>query len=162
MTTQHIGAAGELLVQYLLLKNEIDSARMTTDSGVDLVAYSPVRELATTIQVKTVRQPGTAGGKVGGPPNVGWWFPREGKAELLALALLSQNSVWIFHYAEAVELAQQNNARGNCQLYWFTDAEHMPAGARFVNDMDRYLLENRVDELLLTTDPREEPDDRSR
>jgi diacylglycerol kinase family enzyme len=37
MSTQHIGAAGELLVQYQLLKMGIDSARMTTDAGVDLV-----------------------------------------------------------------------------------------------------------------------------
>ena len=33
MTTQHIGAAGELLVQYRLLKLGIDSARLTTDAG---------------------------------------------------------------------------------------------------------------------------------
>jgi len=41
LPTQHIGAAGELLVQYKLLKHGIDSARLTTDSGIDLVAYSP-------------------------------------------------------------------------------------------------------------------------
>jgi hypothetical protein len=40
-STLHIGAAGELLVQYKLLKQGIDSAAMTTDSGIDLVAYSP-------------------------------------------------------------------------------------------------------------------------
>jgi len=33
MNTQHIGAAGELLVQYQLLKLGIDSARLTTDAG---------------------------------------------------------------------------------------------------------------------------------
>jgi hypothetical protein len=32
MNTQHIGAAGELLVQYQLLKLGIDSARLTTDA----------------------------------------------------------------------------------------------------------------------------------
>ena len=41
MRTQHIGAAGVLLVQYQLLKMGIDSARMTTDAGVDLVVYGP-------------------------------------------------------------------------------------------------------------------------
>ena len=41
MSTQHIGAAGELLVQYQLLKMGIDSARMTTDAGIDLVVYPP-------------------------------------------------------------------------------------------------------------------------
>jgi hypothetical protein len=53
LTTQHIGAAGELLVQYKLLKHGIDSARLTTDSGIDLVAYSPKDNKANTIQVKT-------------------------------------------------------------------------------------------------------------
>jgi hypothetical protein len=32
VTTQHIGATGELLVQYRLLKVGIDSARLTTDA----------------------------------------------------------------------------------------------------------------------------------
>jgi hypothetical protein len=41
MGTQHIGAAGELLVQYRLLKMGIESAWMTTDAGVDLVVYAP-------------------------------------------------------------------------------------------------------------------------
>lgn len=42
VTSQHIGAAGELLVQYQLVRLGIDSARMTTDSGIDLVVYAPV------------------------------------------------------------------------------------------------------------------------
>jgi len=37
MNTQDIGAAGELLVQYELLKLGIDSPRLTTDAGVDPV-----------------------------------------------------------------------------------------------------------------------------
>ena len=32
-TTRHIGAAGELLVQYKLIKEGVDSARMTSDAG---------------------------------------------------------------------------------------------------------------------------------
>lgn len=57
MTTQHIGAAGERLVQYRLLKLGIDSALLTTNVGVDLVVYSPTEGRATTVQVKTVREP---------------------------------------------------------------------------------------------------------
>ena len=41
MRTQHIGAGGELLVQYQLLKMGIDSSRMTIDAGIDLVMYAP-------------------------------------------------------------------------------------------------------------------------
>jgi hypothetical protein len=44
-TTLHIGAAGELLVQYKLLKYGVDSAAMTTDSGIDLIAYSPMQSM---------------------------------------------------------------------------------------------------------------------
>ena len=39
--TSPFGAAGELLVQYQLLKIGIDSARMTADAGLDLVVYAP-------------------------------------------------------------------------------------------------------------------------
>lgn len=60
-TTQHIGAAGGLLVQYRLLKFGIDSARLTTDSGIDLVAYAPGSSTAVTIQVKTAWADGAAG-----------------------------------------------------------------------------------------------------
>jgi hypothetical protein len=38
LTTQRIGRMGELLVQYELLRHGIDSAPMTTDAGIDLVA----------------------------------------------------------------------------------------------------------------------------
>jgi hypothetical protein len=37
-----------LLVQYQLLKMGIDSARMTTDAGVDLVVYAPGDRSAST------------------------------------------------------------------------------------------------------------------
>ena len=50
-----LGAWGELQVQRDLLLLDIDSAHMTTDTGVDLVAYTTTDEkrLRFTIQVKT-------------------------------------------------------------------------------------------------------------
>ena len=115
-TTQQIGSAGELLVQYRLLKLGIDSARMTTDSGIDLVVYSPLRAEAVTVQVKTQTAPSPSGGK--GALSVGFYFPDDLRAEILALALLSTDQVWLFTRDEARELAQQHNAKGNRQLYW--------------------------------------------
>ncbi len=55
--TLAMGAAGELLVQYKLLKLGIDSARLTTDSGIDQVMYLPESKSAATIQVKTKNKP---------------------------------------------------------------------------------------------------------
>jgi hypothetical protein len=61
--TQIIGAAGEALVTYKLLKRGIDSARMPTDAGVDLVMYVPGTKAAATIQVKALWEPVRAGGR---------------------------------------------------------------------------------------------------
>lgn len=145
VTTQHIGAAGELLVQYRLLKLGIDSARMTTDSGIDLVVYSPRRAEAVTVQVKTQTVPSPSGGK--GAMSVGFYFPDDLRAEFLALALLSTDQVWLFTRDEARELAQQHNAKGNRQLYWYMQqrpgrgAGQAPLHA---GDVEQYLLEGRT------------------
>jgi hypothetical protein len=42
-------------LQYQLLKHEIDSARLTTDSGIDLVMYVPGTHEALTVQVKAIQ-----------------------------------------------------------------------------------------------------------
>ena len=80
LTTQQIGRLGELLVQYELLRCGIDSAPMTTDAGVDLVAYSGVKGRSITLQVKTNLAPKPGGGK--GAPAVDWWVSEDCPAEL--------------------------------------------------------------------------------
>ncbi len=64
------GQAGELLVQEQLLLHGVESAPLTTDTGIDLVAYSPRRADAVTIQVKANLQPKPGGGK--GKPALDW------------------------------------------------------------------------------------------
>ena len=81
--TQIIGAAGEALVTYKLLKHEIDSARMTTDAGVDLVMYVPSTKDTATIQVKAQWVPVPAGGK--GELQCSWVFDKDCPADWLAL-----------------------------------------------------------------------------
>lgn len=76
--TQIIGAAGELLVQYQLLKHEIDTARLTTDSGIDLVMYVPGTREALTVQVKAMQRPYTEGKWV----YLEWGFPLNCKSGL--------------------------------------------------------------------------------
>ena len=103
-TKQHIGKAGELLVQYKLVKYGIDSSAMTTDSGIDLVAYSPKNMKAYTIQVKTQEKPLPGGGK--GKLSLAWDLRDNSPAELIAITDLSTDSVWLFAFSEFEELAQ--------------------------------------------------------
>lgn len=143
MTTQHIGAAGELLVQYRLLKLGIDSARLTTDAGIDLVVYAPGKAEATTVQVKTNFAPKPAGGK--GQLSRGWDFPHTCPAQLLALVALDSDRVWLFTIAEALELAQQHSPKGIRKLYWFVEPPTGgAAGARHEAQMTPFLLEERA------------------
>ena len=149
MTTQHIGAAGELLVQYQLLKLDVDSARLTTDSGIDLVIYSPLSARATTVQVKTVRTPGPSGGR--GRDAVGWNFLHDTKAELLALVLLSTDTVWMLTLDEAQQIAQQHTTGGIRKIYWYTDENitRHHGVPRVQSDMDSYKLGIRAPALFL-------------
>jgi hypothetical protein len=147
MSTQHIGAAGELLVQYQLLKMGIDSARMTTDAGVDLVVYAPRDRTASTVQVKTNMGPKPAGGR--GPLSRGWFFPDQCPAQLLALVALDTDTAWLFTLKEAQELAQQHSERGIRQLYWrVKPAAAGPNSLRHEAQMADYLLATRAAELF--------------
>jgi hypothetical protein len=148
MSSQHIGAAGELLVQYQLLKLGIDSARLTTDSGIDLVAYSPATRAATTIQVKAVERPTPAGGT--GRLAIGWSFPDALRAQILALASLSQDAVWLFTADEAREIAQQHSPKNIRRLYWYVNPETPQRNTSPLkqSDMDMYLLDRRAPTLF--------------
>lgn len=147
MTTQHIGAAGELLVQYQLLKIGIDSARMTTDAGIDLVVYAPGSAEATTVQVKTNLAAKPAGGK--GQLSRGWDFPHTCPAQLLALVALDVDSVWLFTMDEVRELAQQHSPKGIRKLYWFVELPFGGAfGARSEGEMTQFLLAGRALQLF--------------
>ena len=72
LTKAQIGRCGELLVQQQLLMYGIESAPMTTDTGVDLVAYSTRQADAVTIQVKSKWKPKPGGGK--GKKALDWWI----------------------------------------------------------------------------------------
>lgn len=105
LSTLQIGACGVLLLQYRLLKMGIDSSPMTTDSGIDLVAYSPGAKRAVTIQVKTNLRPKQSGGK--GKKTLDWWLKKSSPAELVALVDLESEGIWIFKHLEFDKLAQQ-------------------------------------------------------
>lgn len=151
--TQAIGAAGELLVQYQLLKQGIDSARLTTDSGIDLVMYVPGHQSAATIQVKTNLGSKPAGGK--GKLLLSWPFPDDSKAQWLACVDLSTDSAWMFRISEARDLAQQKHAGGTRLLYFYTDESVGPKALRH-SDMTGHRLEPVLAKLL-GGQPRELP-----
>ncbi|MCA2359584.1 hypothetical protein [Mycobacterium intracellulare] len=144
--TQAIGAAGELLVQYQLLKLGIDSARLTTDSGIDLVMYVPGSLEAHTVQVKARFQTESAGGR--GHPTMGWSFPEDCKAQWLAGVDLSRDLVWLFRLAEARELAQQRRADGGMTLYWYLEDSPRRRVPGLESEFEAYRLESVVTSLL--------------
>jgi len=142
-TKQHIGKAGELLVQYKLVKYGIDSSAMTTDSGIDLVAYSPKNMKAYTIQVKTQEKPLPGGGK--GKLSLAWDLRDNSPAELIAITDLSTDSVWLFAFSEFEELAQQHSAKGNLKLYMYVD-ETVKTKKKMAlkSQFEGYLVEKRI------------------
>ncbi|WP_310779165.1 hypothetical protein [Mycobacterium sp. Z3061] len=137
--TQIIGAAGEALVTYKLLKREIDSARMTTDAGVDLVMYIPGIEGAATIQVKAQWEPVPAGGT--GAPQCSWVFDRDCPADWLAVVDLSRDVAWMFEMQQARTLAQQKPDSGKWRIYWYADNAKVSGNPRRESDMAAYEID---------------------
>lgn len=148
LATAQIGRAGELLVQYRLLLLGIESAPMSTDSGIDLVAYSPKTQKPSTVQIKTNLKPKPGGGK--GKAALDWWVPEDSPAELIALVDLSEQRLWIFGLDELSHLAQQHSG-GRHHIYMYTDPTAKPKKTEkpaHVYEFQRYLLENRAHALF--------------
>lgn len=145
LTTAQIGRCGELLVQYRLLALGIESAALTTDAGVDLVAYSPKMAQAFTVQVKTNLQPKPSGGR--GKPALDWWLREDSPADLVALTDISRNKVWLFRHEEFERLAQQRSS-GRLHFYFYVGVESPKKGQSIESDYEPFALENRVAELF--------------
>lgn len=140
LTTQQIGRLGELLVQYKLLERGIESAPMTTDAGIDLVAYSGINGRSFTIQVKTNLAPKPGGGK--GAPAVDWWVAEDCPAELYAFADVSTRRVWLLT-KQQLKLAAQQRSSGRFHLYIYTTASTSSGYARHGDErFSEFLFEN--------------------
>lgn len=107
ISTRCIGRCGELYVQYELLRMGIESALLTTDTGIDLVAYILNRKKAITIQVKTNLRTKPAGGK--GSPYMDWWIPENCPADYVALVCISKRKCWFIPMKRVPSLAQQHS-----------------------------------------------------
>ena len=148
LSTAQIGKCGELLVQYRLLMLGIESAALSTDSGIDLVAYSPKLADAITIQVKTNLKPKPGGGK--GREALDWWIPEGCPADLVALVDLKTDKVWMMKGAELEAHAQQRSS-GRFHFYMYTDPSAKPRSSeRLVHayEFERFILSNRASELF--------------
>lgn len=142
LSTAQIGRCGELLVQLRLLRLGIDSAPMSTDVGVDLVAYSPRSGRAISIQVKTNLRAKPGGGK--GKAALDWWVPVSMPADYAALVDLSSENVWLLAREELAQVAQQRS-NGRYHLYMYTDPTAKPRKSgrmAHAHEFGRFLLSN--------------------
>lgn len=142
LSTAQIGKCGELLVQYRLLLLGIESAPMSTDTGIDLVAYSPLRKHPITIQVKTNLKSKPSGGT--GKAAIDWWVPDSSPADYLAFVDLAVQKVWLMTLPELKKQAQQN-PEGRFHLYMYTDPSAKPKKTErlsYAYEFEAFLLEN--------------------
>lgn len=156
LSSAQIGRCGELMVQYQLLARGIESAPLTTDTGLDLVTYSPVSRVPLTIQVKTNLKPKRAGGT--GPGALDWSVPHDSPAQLIALVDMSEGGrIWLFTLEELRAEAQQDRipksekGKRTRQLHMYiatTEIIRPDGKKRHMGEFDGFLLENRVGELF--------------
>jgi hypothetical protein len=119
---------------------------MTTDSGVDLVAYSPTSKRALTIQIKANLRPKPAGGT--GRLALDWWLRQDSPAELVALVDLSTDRIWMFSHEELFKAAQQR-PEGRLHFYFYVEDGYRPKIANgHSTDYSRFLLANRMADLF--------------
>ncbi|HWB44408.1 MAG TPA: hypothetical protein VG900_03140 [Hyphomicrobiaceae bacterium] len=148
LSTAQIGRCGELLVQYELLLLGVESAPLSTDAGVDLVAYSPKSQEAQTIQVKSNYKAKPSGGK--GKAALDWWITEDNPAQLVALVDLSSKRLWLFLKQELAILAQQRSS-GRLHIYMYTDPTHKPKKTgrlAHMYEFEKYRLEHRAHDLF--------------
>ena len=145
-TTAQIGRCGELIVQFRLLKAGIESAALTTDTGIDLVAYSPRLERPLTIQVKANEKPKPAGGT--GKAAFDWWVAEATPAALVALVEMQSERIWLFKLAEFSAVAKQKSS-GRLHFYMYADNDYVPRNVgTHIREFDKYLLDRRIDDLF--------------
>ena len=134
-----IGRRGELLVQSRLLGFGIESAPMTTDSGIDLIALRSVRKGKATpvsIQVKTTARIWEE--KDGKRKCYSWPFPKESPADLIAFVAVDEipERIWLFEYANE----RKKSKGGSFDMYIGGAGQAL----RTVKKSKPHLLENIV------------------
>lgn len=140
LSTAQIGQCGVLLVRYKLLLHRIESAPMTTDVGIDLVASSAKGENIRTIQVKSRLT-------LAPPRQTLVWVIRHNPpppADLAALVDINDHKVWLMKMSEFFKLAQQTSRKVNSTLYFHRNPKTKTRGQSLEFQFEKYLLENVV------------------
>ena len=148
LTNAQIGRAGELLVQQRFLLNGIESSALTTDSGIDLVAFSHRKGKAVTIQIKANLAAKPGGGK--GKLFLDWWAPDNSPADVFAFVDLESNRIWLVKKSELAKLAQQH-PQGRYHFFMAIDPtakERKDGQLHHDYEFQKYLLENRIHRLF--------------
>ncbi len=151
LTTQQRGKCGELFVQYILLKYGIESAPLTTDTGIDLVAYprtatgSWLAGKPATIQVKTSTHRGDTGGMW-----IEWNLSEDCPADCVATVDIERNKLWLFKFADFKGVAKRAG-RGQLRLWWVLPECASKKDRRHENDFTKYEIdtEGNVPEAIL-------------
>ncbi len=120
---------------------------MTTDAGIDLVAFSPTGRRAVTIQVKANAKPKPAGGK--GKLALDWYVADDCPAELTTFVDLSTNTAWLMTAPEVKDLSQQQ-ASGRYHLYFYVDPAVALREGKLArrSDFDAFLFDNAAAKLF--------------
>ena len=100
----------------MLLRHGVDSAPLTTDPGIDLIAFREVKQKPVTIQVKT----STHRGEQGDPSGIKWlewWVSIECPADYIATVDFEREKCWLF---STEEFRQKGGRSGEGhRLLWY-------------------------------------------
>ena len=99
---------------------------MTTDTGIDLVAFSTEQKDSFTFQVKTTFEARPGGGK--GRMSLDWWLPKDCPADFSAFVDLSTQRIWLMTIEEVSQLAQQ---QPNTSYHFFMTVDPEAAPRRY-------------------------------
>lgn len=145
LNKQQVGKCGELLVQYELLRQGIESAPMTTDYGIDLLAFDPETHKAVSIQVKASGRHEDSTSRW-----VEWNMPEECIADYVAVVDIERDMIWLFTKNEFNSITTSTGGDGR-RLWWYVPG-HKPPTSRLTRE-EKDFVGNKIDAVISTLFP---------
>lgn len=138
LASRQVGRCGELFVQYILLKWGVESSPLTTDIGIDLVAYSSVKGKPLTIQVKTSTHRGSTNDKW-----LLWQIPEDCPADYIAAVDLYRNKFWLIN-TEGFRQIGRSAGTGQLRLWWSLPGYESKRTKRREEQFIKYEMDNII------------------